>query len=129
MSEPAAAAGLFSSLRRLVGTALELAQVRLELLSTEVEREKLRVFDGLFWAALALLLLSVGVALLCGFIVLLFWDGYRLPALGVLTVLFIGAGFWVTRIARQHLESPGGMFATSSAELARDRGGLEAGEP
>jgi uncharacterized membrane protein YqjE len=129
MSEPAAATGLFSSLRRLVGTALELAQVRLELLSTEVEREKLRVFDGLFWAALALLLLSVGVALLCAFIVLLFWDGYRLPAVGVLTVLFIGGGFWVTRIARQHLQSPGGMFATSSAELARDRSGLDVGEP
>jgi len=128
MSEPAKSAGLFASLRGLAATATEMAQVRLELLSTEVEREKLRVFDGLVWAALALVLLCVGVVLLCGFVVLLFWEGYRLPALAVLTLVFIAAGVWVAIIARQRLSSPGGMFATSVAELARDRSGLSAPE-
>lgn len=126
MSEPVSATGLFASLRRLLGTALEMAQVRLELFSTEVELEKRRLFDGLLWAVIALLVLGVGLVLLCGFIVLLFWDGYRLPALGLMTLLFLAGGLLLLRQARRSLRSPNGMFGASVAELGRDRAGLQA---
>ena len=59
MSGPAAGPGLLASLRRWVATSIEIAQVRIELFAVELEQEKLRVFDGLMWAALALLLLAV----------------------------------------------------------------------
>lgn len=124
MSEPTSGGGLFASLRQLLATALEMAQVRLELLGSDVEQEKLRLFDGLIWAGLALMLLGIGMALLCGFIVLLFWDGYRVAALGLLALLFLGGGLLLLRQARNRLRSPGGMFASSVAELARDRAGL-----
>ena len=124
MSEPVPGGGLFASLRQLLATALEMAQVRLELLGSDLEQEKLRLFDGLLWAGLALMLLGVGMALLCGFIVLLFWDGYRVVALGLLTLLFLGGGLLLLRRAQQRLRSPGGMFGSSVAELARDRAGL-----
>jgi uncharacterized membrane protein YqjE len=50
--------GLFNSVRQLFGTGLELLQVRLELLGTELEVEKRRLFDSvlltiaamIFWA-------------------------------------------------------------------------------
>jgi uncharacterized membrane protein YqjE len=120
MAESKAGRGLFASLRQLLGTAVETLQVRLALLSTELEQEKLRVFDGLVWAGMAVMLLGLGVLLLCGFIVVLFWDTYRLLALGVLSALFLGLGTWLLLTARRHLQSPGGLFNTSVEELGRD---------
>ncbi len=124
MNATAQTKGLFASTRRLVGAGLELAQVRIELLAVELEQEKGRVFDGLMWAALALLLLSVGVLLLTGLLVMLFWDGYRLPALAVLGLLFVGGGLAAIRLARQKLDSPEGMLSGTRTELARDRQAL-----
>lgn len=129
MSEPVQRIGLFASLQRLLTTVLEIAQVRLDLLGTEVELEKRRLFDGLLWAIVALLILGVGVVLLCGFIILLFWDGYRLPAVGVLALLFLAGSAQLMRTARHRLRSPNGMFDASLAELQRDRAELAPSNP
>jgi uncharacterized membrane protein YqjE len=123
---PASRAGLFNSLRRLFGTALALAQVRLELLVADLELEKLRLVDVALRALLGLMLLGLGLVLLIGFILLLLWDGYRLPALGVLTLLCVGGGLWLLQAARQRLRSGEAMFAATTAELARDRAALDA---
>ena len=118
--KPGQGGGLFASLRQLLATALEMAQVRLELFLTEIEQEKLRVFDGLLWAGLALMLVGVGVILLCGFIVVLLWDGYRLATLGILTLLFLGAGGLLMRAARNRLRNPAGSLGATVDELRQD---------
>ena len=120
MTDPAQRSGLFTSLRQLLTTVLELAQVRLALIGTELELEKRRLFDGLLWAALALLLLGVGLMLLCGFIVVLFWEDHRLTAIGVMALVLVGAGALLLRRARSCLSSAEGMFAASLAEIKRD---------
>lgn len=125
MSQPVQETGLFASVRRLLATALEMAQVRLDLLSTELELEKRRLFDGLLWGAAGLLAVGLGLVLLCGFVILLFWEGYRLAAVGVMTLLFLGAGALLLREARQRLRNVGGMFYASVTELERDRAGLQ----
>lgn len=112
--------GLFTSLRQLLATALEIAQVRLDLFLTEIEQEKLRLFDGLLWAGLAVMLMGVGVILLCGFMVVLLWDGYRLTTLGVLTLLFLGVGGVLMRAARNRLRNPVGTLGDTVDELRRD---------
>jgi uncharacterized membrane protein YqjE len=123
-------AGLFDSLRRLVDTAVEILQVRLQLLGTELEQEKLRLVDALVQAAIGLVMLALSLVLALGFVVLLFWEGYRLPAIGVLTLLFAGGGFWMLRRALEKARGPeGGPFALSLAELRRDRAGLEREPP
>lgn len=124
MTDSARESGLFSSLRRLLGTALEIAQVRLELLGTEVEIEKRRLLEGLLWGAIALICLSVGILLLCGFLILLFWEGYRLPAIGVMTLIFLGSSVLLAREARNRLRNVKTMFKASLAELDQDRAGL-----
>ncbi len=117
--------GLFDSLRRLADTAVSAAHVRLQLLGTELEQEKLRLLDALWQVALALLLLGLALVGLFGFVVLLFWEGYRLPAIGVLTLAFAGGGAWLLWRARETLRAPeGGLFALSLAELRRDREAL-----
>jgi uncharacterized membrane protein YqjE len=107
-----------------MGTAAEVARVRLALLATELELEKQRLLDGLFWGATALVLLTVGLVLSCGFVLLLLREGYRLAAVGVLALAFLAAGALLLRFARLRLSSPGGMFEASVAELARDRSTL-----
>lgn len=117
--------GFFSSLKQLLGTTLEIAQVRLELVGTEVELEKRRIFDGLLWGALALLCLSVGLALFCGFVILLFWEGYRLAAVGILALLFSGAGTFLALQAKKRMRNPQTMFSASLNELKQDQTGLQ----
>lgn len=128
MRDPVRESGLFASLNRLLSTLLEMAQVRLQLLGTEVELEKRRLFDGLLWGGVALVVLGLGLVLLCGFIVLLFWEGYRLAAVGGMTLLFLGSGALMLRHARDRLtnrNSSAGMFDVSLAELKRDQAELK----
>jgi uncharacterized membrane protein YqjE len=121
MSDPGQQAGLLASVRRLLATALEMAQVRLELLGTEIELEKQRLLGGLFWAALALQMLTIALLLLCGFIALLFWDGHRLAAVGSLMLIFLCVGVVMLRQSVKRLRAGSAIFATSASELALDR--------
>lgn len=119
--------GLFASLSRLLATVLQTAQVRLELLGTEVELEKRRIFDGLLWGGIAIAVLALGLVLLCGFVILLLWDVYRLTAVGGMTVLFLLAGGLMLNHARVRLQnrsSTKGMFDASLAELKQDQSDL-----
>jgi uncharacterized membrane protein YqjE len=125
MSLPGRSGGLFVSLRRLLGTVFELAQVRLELLLTEYEQEKLRIFGALIWAGVGLLLLGVGLVLLATFFVMLFPEGSRVAALAAMTLLFLAGGIGLLVAATRRLSAPeGNPLAATTAELERDRAGL-----
>ena len=117
--------GLLGSLRGLVRSALALAETRLALLSNELEEQKLRLVQGLVMAVAGLFVLGVGLVLFVGFVLLLFWEGYRLPALAALTLGFLGAGTWLLASARGRLRSEGGPFGASLAELRADRAAVE----
>jgi uncharacterized membrane protein YqjE len=129
-SEPS---GLLASLRRLLAGAVETAQVRLDLLAVELEQEKRRLLEAVVLAAAALLLLGVGLVLAVALLLMLLQEGYRLAALALLTLAFLGGAGMLLRLARDRLASPGGIAAASRAELARDRqalaGGADAAPP
>lgn len=114
------ATGLLESLKRLAGTSLAIVQTRLELLSNELEEERLRVRQLLFYGSVALFLFGMAIMLLTVFIVVVFWDSYRLQVLGGLTVLFFCAGLlaW-NALLRAKRERPR-LFSSSLAELADD---------
>ena len=117
-----ASGGLLASLRQLLFTLLETAQVRLELLGTELEAEKRRVLDALVFAAVALVCLALGLVLLCGTVVLMVPDDWRFAAAGGLALLFLAGGLGLLGLARRRLRNPLGMFHASAKELSRDRG-------
>lgn len=125
MATTARESGFFSALKQLLGTALEIAQVRLELVGTEVELEKRRIFEGLLWGAMALLCLGMGLTLFCGFLILLFWEGYRLAAVGVLALVFVGSGTLLALQARKRIQNQQTMFSASLNELKQDQAGLQ----
>jgi uncharacterized membrane protein YqjE len=129
MRDTTQAGGLFASLSRMLATVLQIAQVRLQLLGTELELEKRRVFDGLLWGGLALVVLGLGLVLLCGFVILLFWEGYRLAAVGGMTLFLLTGGGLMLNHARMRLQnrsSSKSMFDASLAELKRDQADLTA---
>lgn len=127
---PSASGGLQQSLRRLGDTALGIVQVRLELLATELEQEKLRLLDALLKAALGLLMVGLALVLGIAFVVLLFQEGYRLAAVGVLTLAFAGAGALLLRGARADLRAgPEGLLPLTLGELRQDRAALDAASP
>ncbi|MEO8299732.1 MAG: phage holin family protein [Burkholderiales bacterium] len=119
---------LRASMRRLGDTLMELLQTRLELLNTELKEGTLAVFDALVLGATALVLMLLGLGCAVTFIVLASAPEYRLWVLGVATLLLAGAGWALVRQARSRLARPGGPFAASVAELARDRERFAAGE-
>ena len=122
---PTSRAGLFDSLRQLLRTALELAQVRLELLVSDLEIEKLRLVDVALRALLGLMLVGLGLVLLIGFVLLLLWDSYRLPALAVLTLLCLAGGVLLLQAAKRRLHDDGELLAATRDELAQDRAALD----
>ncbi|MEJ6007586.1 phage holin family protein [Paucibacter sp. AS339] len=118
-------AGLGERARRLLAHGLELLQTRVELLSTELEAEKLRLFAGLAQGFMALLLAAAALGMLSLCLLLLTPEGWRwLTALG-LCLLYLGLALSLWQGARKQLSQPGGMFAGSAAELGRDRSALE----
>jgi uncharacterized membrane protein YqjE len=121
--------GLLGSARALLGTTLELAQVRLELLANDVETGSLRLFDGLVLAAFALLGVGVGIVLLCLLVLLLVQDAYRIPVLVVMALAFLAAGGWALVAARSSLRQAGGAFEATRTELARDLAALARRDP
>jgi uncharacterized membrane protein YqjE len=117
-------AGLFASLRQLLRTSLELAEVRLELLVADLELEKLRLVEAALRALLGLMLIGLGLVLLVGFVLLLLWDSHRLAAMAVLTLLCLLGGFALLRAAKLRLQQGEGLLAATRAELHRDQAAL-----
>ena len=124
MSAQGSGRGLFASLQALLGSGLGLVRNRLELLVVELEEEKFRLLTVLGYGAAALLLLSAGLVFLAIFLTVLFWDGYRLLALGAFAAIFLIAGAVALSVAWNQGKAQGRLFSASLAELARDRDAL-----
>ena len=96
----------------------------MDLLVTDLELEKLRLADVALRALLGLMLVGLGLVLLIGFVLLLLWDGYRLPAMGVLMLLFLGGGVMLLQAAKRRLNEGEPMLAATREEFARDQAAL-----
>jgi len=116
---------LARSLRGLAATLLGLAQVRLELLSVEAREEALRLGEILLYGAIALTMLSVGVAFFAIFLTVLLWDSHRLLALAVFATLFLSGGIVAAWVARDRVRQGSRLFTESIRELQKDRTKLE----
>lgn len=123
--DPAPPRGLLSSLRGLAVDAVDLLKTRLELLTAELEEEKVRLLSLLTFGAIALVFLAAGLVFLAVFLTVLFWEGQRLLALGVFTTLFLTAGTAALLAALARVRAGSRLFAASLAELSKDRAALE----
>jgi len=116
--------GLFDSVRTLAGTLLAIGRTRLELLSTELEEERLRLSSMLVWALAALFCAAAGVALVTLFFVVLLWDTNRWLALGIPTLLYLLGAVLSWRVVLAKARAKPRLFSSSLAELSKDRARL-----
>jgi uncharacterized membrane protein YqjE len=109
----AAAGRVASTLVAMVGTRLELAAV-------EFQEDARRLLGYLAWALLAVFLAAGAAMLAALFVILLFWDSYRLQAVaGMAVLLAAGAGLIVMSV-RSKLNAQTPLFADTLAELRKD---------
>lgn len=118
---PVGGKGLFESLTGFAATLVALAQTRLELLSTDLEEERLHVLSLLVSVLAALFLVGVGLVLATVLLLVAFWDEHRLLALGSLAGFFLAAGLTVTAAAVRKARRKPRLFAASLSELNKDR--------
>lgn len=117
-------AGVLGSLKGWVATLVEVAHTRLEILSTEVEEEKLRIVQMLLFAVAALFFLGLGIVFVALFATVLFWETHRLFTLGALALLFLAAGSGAAFLWHGKAREKSRLFADSLGELAKDRSRL-----
>lgn len=125
MEEPGepseSSSGLLDSVRRLIDTALGLAQNRLELLSIEIQQQTRHLVVLLVWTLLAVALGLVALVVVTVTIVVLFWDSARIPVLLVLCAFYVGATTWAVTRARKLLRDARKPLGDSIQELKKDR--------
>lgn len=113
--------GLMESLKRMAGTLLAILQTRIELLSNEMEEERLHIGRMFLYGGIALLFFGLAIMLLTMFVLVLFWDSHRLLMLGGFAALFFVAGLLAYNALRRVARERSKLFSTSLAELANDR--------
>lgn len=125
---PETSPGLMGSIKQLVSTLTSIVSTRLELLANELQEERLRLTQMLFYAWFTLFCFGMGILLLTAFIVVLFWDDHRLAAIGTLGAAFFMLGTLMAWLLRSKARAGSGLFSASLAELAKDREQLDAGD-
>ena len=117
---PSGTPGILDSLRRMLATAVELLHTRVELFTTELEEEMHRVAGLLVWAVIAIFFGGLFVLMLSLTIVIAFWDGNRLLAAGLMTLVFFGVVLTAVLTLRAKIRSHPRLLAESLQELRRD---------
>lgn len=121
--------GLLGSARSVVAALVAIGQTRLQLASTELEEERLRLVELLLYAIVALFFAGVGVVLASMLLVLVFWDGPRVLVLATLTAVFLGASLGLATVWRYKARHKPPLLASTIDELRRDREALQRGLP
>jgi uncharacterized membrane protein YqjE len=116
--------GLLASLQRMVATLLDILQTRLEIVVTEFEEERVRLRELVVFSFLTLFFVSLGLVFLTLFIVMLYWETYRLNVLGGFALLYLGVGVFAGVWLRRCLKSRPRLFAATLSEIAQDRESL-----
>jgi uncharacterized membrane protein YqjE len=122
-----APAGLFASLRQMLANLLALAQVRVELLTTELSAEVQRAVGVLVWAFVALFFGGLTVLMLALTVIIAVWDEHRLLGAGSFAAGFLAVTAVAAFVVRARVRSRPRLLAATLDELRRDRDAL-AGE-
>ena len=110
-----------ASLRALGTTLLEVVGTRAELAAVELREESERHKQAIALTAIAAIFLAMGVLLATLFVIVLFWDTYRLTALGVGALLYLAIAAYAYLRLRRNARTAPPPFEATLRELAADR--------
>jgi uncharacterized membrane protein YqjE len=111
---------VFAAAGRIGATLVAMAGTRLELAAVEFQEDARRLLGHLAWTLLAVFLAAGALLLAALFVIAIFWDTYRLQAVGGMAVLFGAlAGVILTKVrASMNAEAP--LLSATLAELRDD---------
>ncbi len=120
MADEAGQAGLFASAKGLLRTLVGTARTRLALVASDLEEQGARLAQVALLAALAAFCLALAAVLAVFFIIILFWDGHRLLATGVLFAAFAAGAAVFGLLARSALATRPKLLSGTLDELRKD---------
>ncbi len=113
--------GLIDSVSHLVHTLVTIIETRLELLATDFEEARARAVTVLLFVGLAVICFGLAIGLGTLFVVMLFWDTYRLAAIGGAALFFSLAGFLLWWGMLRTVRGTPRLFVATRTELSKDR--------
>ena len=116
-----ASSGFLGSLRALGDGLLATVQDRIELVSVELQEEKIRLIRIFVWICAAVFTGVMAITFASITLVYLFWESARLAVLGGLTVLYSGALLVIMIAFRRYLARQPKPFAATLDEIGDDR--------
>jgi uncharacterized membrane protein YqjE len=111
---------LGAAVGRIGATLVAIMHTRLELAAVEVQEEARRLFGYLAWTLFAVFLAAGALMLAALFVIVLFWDSYRLLAVGCMAGLFALAFTVVAMKVKANFASRPPMFDATLGELRND---------
>ena len=111
---------LLATAGRIAATLAAMVGTRLELAAVEFQEDARRLLGHVAWTLLAVFLAAGALLLAALFVIALFWDTYRLQAVGGMAVLFGAlAGIILAKVrASMNAEAP--LLSATLAELRND---------
>ena len=108
------------SVGRIGATLVAMLQTRLELAAVEVQEELQRFLGYVVLALASLILFGIAALLVVLLVVVIFWDSYRLQAIGAMAVLFSVAGGAIAMQVKRSVDARPRLLGATVAELNKD---------
>lgn len=118
--EPKQEDGLLSAVSRAVRTLRETVENRVELFLLEAKEDRLKLFEALCLAVVAVVLALMTMALITLTVVVIFWDTHRLLALVAVTLVY-GTGATVAFVKLRSRLKNWQSFQATLEQLEKDR--------
>jgi uncharacterized membrane protein YqjE len=111
---------MFAAAGRIAATLVAMVGTRLELAAVEFQEDARRLLGYAAWTLLAVFLAAGACMLAALFVIVIFWDSYRLQAVAAMAILFGLAGTVILMKVRAGLNSQAPLFSATLAELRHD---------
>lgn len=117
----ASSTGIIAALRTLGDSLVGSLQDRIELVSVELQEEKLRLIRTFIWITAAVFSAMLAITFASLTLVYLFWETARLAVLGGLTGFYTALVVTIIVALRRYLAHQPQPFAATVQELTEDR--------
>lgn len=111
---------LFGAGKRFLSTLIATGETRLRLAVLELEEERARLVTLALLLGLSMVLLMLGIATLTAFVVVLFWNSFRLTAIAVCAAVLLAGGVGLA-LAAMRLARRRTLLVSTLKHLALDR--------
>lgn len=112
--------GILAAAGRIAATVVAMIGTRLELAAVEFQEDARRLLGYLAWTLLAVFLAGGAFMLVALFVIVLFWEDYRLQAIAGMAILFAAVAGLIVMKVKSGLNNQATLLSTTLAELRND---------